>query len=103
MVFKSSWYKVAIVLIGFALEFTVEFEAGVVGGSQEVREERRQCLEHGILRTEREKRDQPKFEREGRDISGTHAFGFMVGSLIVRHEEQKRGLEKSQWPIFYRE
>ena len=39
-VFVVFLHKVAIVLIGFTLEFIVEFEAGVVGGSQGVREKR---------------------------------------------------------------
>ena len=50
-VFVVFLHKVTVVIVGFTLEFIVELDAGAARGSKDVRKERWQCLEHGILQT----------------------------------------------------
>ena len=70
-VFIIFLHKVAVVLVGFTLEFIVEFDAGAAGGSKEVRKERWQCFKHGILQTGEEKHGQQKSRDGGTSIVHT--------------------------------
>ena len=63
-------HKAAIVLAGFVLELVVEFDAGAAGSSEEVRKERCQYPEHGILQTGKQKRGKQKFG-DGKPVGRT--------------------------------
>jgi len=59
-VFIVFLHKATVVVVGFTLEFIIELDARAAGGSKEVRKERWQRLEHGILQTGEERHGQPK-------------------------------------------
>ena len=42
-------HKVTVILVGFTLEFVVEFDASAARGSKEIWKEGRKCLEDRIL------------------------------------------------------
>ena len=76
-IFTVFLHKVTVVVVGFMLEFIVELDAGVVGGSKEVRKERWQRLAHGILQTGEERHGQPKFCGRGVPVGRT-LFGLWL-------------------------
>jgi len=45
-VFIVFLHEVAVVLVGFSLKLVIELNAGTASSPEEIRKERRQCLEH---------------------------------------------------------
>ena len=88
-------HKVAVILVGFALELVVKLDTGASGRSKEVWEERWQCLEHSILQTGNEKRGHSRVEGRRKRTHRTHAFGLMVASPMMCYGELRRKLQVS--------
>ena len=78
--------KATVMIVCGAQELIVELSTRVVGSSEEVWEEGRQCFKHRVLQAN----DNKKCGRKRSKVKGgivAHAFGLMVASTIVEYKK----------------